>query len=215
MNTSPRWLDRLAHDLRGPLMPLQTAAHLLKTGQLDARRQWDLLDLIERQARHLGRMIDELGDWTCVDGGRLLGASQTQEAAMLLDAALGGIAPGTTPPSIIDDCHEASVLGDPARLVQLLRILVEYSSARGGGNPPSLRVQRAGDSLRIDVAGGPAPDAQQLANLLEEPQPEPFDQGLGLKLLIARAIAQAHGGMLTADADPAGKLQLRCTLPLA
>ena len=36
------WLDRLAHDLRGPLMPLQTAAYLLRSGHLEPERQQEL-----------------------------------------------------------------------------------------------------------------------------------------------------------------------------
>ena len=35
MNDRSRWFDRIAHDLRGPLSPLQTAAWLLKS---DAER---------------------------------------------------------------------------------------------------------------------------------------------------------------------------------
>ena len=48
-----RGLERLAHDLRGPLAPLQTAAYLLRNGQLDDTRQLELYDLIERQTRRL------------------------------------------------------------------------------------------------------------------------------------------------------------------
>ena len=33
------WLDRLAHDLRGPLAPLQTASYLLQRDDLDETRR--------------------------------------------------------------------------------------------------------------------------------------------------------------------------------
>ena len=39
------------------------------------------------------------------------------------------------------------------------------------------------------------------------------DGGLGLRLLIARAVAEAHGGSLSA-LDEDGHLMLRCELPL-
>ena len=70
--------------------------------------------------------------------------------------------------------------------------------------------------VRIDVIdAGATVDVAQLATLLEQPMPEPYDEGLGLRLLIARAIAEAHDGTLQADAAPGGGLRLRCELPLA
>ncbi len=59
----------------------------------------------------------------------------------------------------------------------------------------------------------PAPEGDALGALLEQRQAEPFDEGLGLRLLLAREIARAHGGTLSATADAAGKLRLACVLP--
>ena len=56
----PAWLDRLAHDLRGPLAPLQTASYLLQRDDLDPARRTELLVLLERQTQRLARMLDEL-----------------------------------------------------------------------------------------------------------------------------------------------------------
>jgi hypothetical protein len=64
------------------------------------------------------------------------------------------------------------------------------------------------------VLPGPAPAADALPALLEERQAEPFDEGLGLRLLLARRIALAHGGDLVA-AIAGDRLVLRCELPLA
>jgi signal transduction histidine kinase len=69
--------------------------------------------------------------------------------------------------------------------------------------------------VRIDVLdAGANTDSALLATLLEQPMPEPYDEGLGLRLLVARAIAEAHDGTLQADAAPGGGLRLRCELPL-
>jgi signal transduction histidine kinase len=214
MTTPVHWLDRLAHDLRGPLMPLQTAAHLLQSGQVDGERQQELFAVIERQTRRLVRMIDELGDWTRTSQQRLLGLRELCEPSLLLDyARVGSGAAGAA--AIVDDLADAAVVdGDPMRLTQMLRILIEYAAARGKA-PVSIALQTAGDRLRIDVRGaGAPPDPAQLAVLFEEPQADPYDEGLGLRLLIARAIAEAHGGSLIALAD-SNHLLLRCELPLA
>jgi len=217
MSASMPWLDRLAHDLRGPLTPLQTAAYLLKSGQLEPARQQELFEMIERQTKRLGRMIDEVSDWSRASQGRLLGAQDSYEPAMLLDFAVSSVVPGRRVlPVITDDSGEGRVHGDQLRLVQLLRTLVEYAAARTGGRPPTLHLWRDADALRIDVTDDAAtPDPAQLATLLDAPMPEPYDEGLGLRLLIARAIAEAHGGALAAEVAPEGGMQLRCTLPLA
>jgi signal transduction histidine kinase len=214
MTTPVHWLNRLAHDLRGPLMPLQTAAHLLRSGQVEGERQQELFAVIERQTRQLVRMIDELGDWTRSSQGILLGLRERCESSLLLDyARVGSGAAGAA--AVVDDLADAAVVhGDPMRLTQALRILIEYATARGKA-PVTIALQTVDDRLRIDVRdAGPSPDPAQLAVLLEEPQDEPYDEGLGLRLLIARAIAEAHGGSLIALAD-GNHLLLRCELPLA
>ncbi|MFL6592550.1 MAG: sensor histidine kinase [Luteimonas sp.] len=213
MIASLQWLDRLAHDLRGPLTPLQTAAYLLRSGQVTPDRQQELFALIERQTRQLGGMIDELGDWTRVAQDRLLGSLEPCEPALLLDYARANS--GTAGASAILEQHAEGVLvhGDPLRLTQLLRILLEYAGARG--EPPvSIVIRTEGGQLCIDLhVGAGALDPQQVAQLLEQPERDPYDQGLGLRLLIARSIAEAHRGSLTAGIED-GRLAFHCRLPL-
>ena len=208
-----RLLDRLAHDLRGPLTPLQTASYLLRSGQVEGEQQQELLAVIERQTRRLAQMIEELGDWSRIGQARLLGPFEPCDPALLLDYARTDI--NTSTLTIVDDADAAVINGDPVRLTQLLKILIEYANARGSARMPTVSLRIEGPSLRIDVRDiGPVPDQTELATLFEEPQPEPYDEGLGLRLLIACAIAQAHGGSLVAMADD-GHLLLRCELPLA
>lgn len=205
------WLDRLAHDLRGPLAPLQTASYLLQRDDLEPARRRELLAMVERQARRLGGMIDELNDWTRAAQQRLLGPREHCEPALLLDHALVGS--GLAGTAVDEDGSVAVVDCDPQRLTQLLRILLEYAGARG--TVPAVALRTGNGRILIEVrVPGPAPDAAQLATLLQQPQAEPFDEGLGLRLLVARAIARAHGGELEAVVED-NRLRLRCDLPLA
>ena len=212
MIASLQWLDRLAHDLRGPLTPLQTAAYLLRSGQVSPERQQELFALIERQTRQLGGMIDELGDWTRVAQDRLLGSIEPCEPALLLDYARANS--GSVGASAVLEQHAEGVLvdGDPVRLTQLLRTLLEYAGATG--EPPASIVMRAEDAqLCIDLhVGVGTADPEQVAQLFEQPEHDPYDHGLGLRLLIARAIAEAHHGSLTASIED-GRLVFHCRLP--
>lgn len=208
MNAPPEWLDRVAHDLRGPLMPLQTAAYLLRSGQLDATRQRELVDVIERQTRQLARMIDELGDWMRAAQQRLLGQREACVPALLLDYAATGA--GIAPPVVDDRSGGAEVQGDAQRLTQLLRTLLAYAEAQG--RPPRAEISRIGDRVRIDIIAARTADAPDPATLFERPLAHAFDGGLGLQLLLGRAIAEAHGGTLQA-LDDGDELRLRCELP--
>ena len=212
--TGLRGLERLAHDLRGPLAPLQTAAYLLRSGELDDARQQELYDLIERQTRRLGGMIDELDDWLRAGQDRLLGTTTLVEPVQLLEVAMTGAGcAGGEPADIDDDSLLAAVVGDQRRLVQLLRTLLEHAKAHAGGATPRVRVRSKDDRLSIDVLAADGTAGNESA-LLAQPLPHPGEDSLGLRLLVASAIARAHAGTLEATDDD-GRLCLRCTLPLA
>lgn len=210
-DASVPWLDRLAHDLRGPLSPLQTASYLLQRDDLDPARRQELLQMLERQSRRLARMLDELEDWARAGQDRLLGVNEPCEPALLVDYALVGAGLAGTP--VDDDGAIAVVDGDSRRLTQMLRTLLDFALARGGA--PALRLRSGAGRVAIEfVLPGPPPAEEALASMFEARQSEPFDEGLGLRLLIADRIARAHGGGLTASVVD-GRLLLRCELPLA
>ena len=210
MNDSISWLDRVAHDLRGPLMPLQTAAYLLRSGQLDAARQSELIDVIERQTRQLARMIDELGDWMRSSQERLLATREPCVMALLLDYATTG---AKVPPPHVEDASDGAIVdGDTQRLTQLLRILLSYASS--DNTTATVRLHCEDGRLQVDVLGAVAEGATPAETLFQAPQHAPFDGGLGLQLLLAQRIAEAHGGTLEA-CDVDGERRLRLSLPLA
>ena len=208
------WLDRLAHDLRGPLTSLQTAAYLLKNDPRGTNAQ-ELADIIVRQGQRLARMIEELDDWTRVEQQRLIDQRMRVELAPMLDLALTGVPGCAIEPDVSDDARTLAVDGDEARLTQLFRILLAQAQARDPG--AHLHVGRDGNAAVVTLSDrGPALSDEQLERLLTTSQHPAPDEGLGLRLLTAAAIAEAHGGALAARRPPSGEgLELRCTLPLA
>src|SRR3546814_3275445 len=72
----------------------------------------------------------ELDDWTRAGRGRLLGEREEVELALLLDYALVGS--GIRDARVDDDGNVALVAGDPQRLTQLLRTLLDFALSRGG-----------------------------------------------------------------------------------
>src|SRR5690606_38079015 len=78
------WMDRVAHDLRGPLAPMQTAVYLLREpGIADAQRD-ELLAVLERQIQRLGGMIDEFSDLGRAGTGQLLVRREAIDVELLV-----------------------------------------------------------------------------------------------------------------------------------
>lgn len=215
----PTWMGRLAHDLRNPLTPLMTAVYLLKNEQLPADKRTELLDLMERQGQRLGQMLDELDDSIRAGQGRLLGQRESCEAGVLLDLAFGDIRDAVViKVSATNAAAQAAVDGDLMRLQQMLRILVEHALTQVDADVLTVRLERFGDCVRIDIPlSSTGNDDGPTDALLREPRPDMGDTGLGLKLLLARSIAHAHGGHLSVHSSTPEHPDawLCCELPLS
>ena len=204
--------ERLVHDLKGPLSPLQTAAYLLRRPELAEERRVELAETIERQSRRMAGMIEELGDWVRSQEGRLVHRRRPVDVQLMLDLAVGGVPGCTTTPDIAPDLADAHVEGDETRLVQALSSLLAFAQWRAGASP-TLHARRDGARVAIEVSDtGDVPD--NAAALLTAPLAEPYDLGLGLRLVIADATIRAHGGAIEAHALAPG-LAFTVTLPLA
>ncbi|KGM54199.1 hypothetical protein N799_09985 [Lysobacter arseniciresistens ZS79] len=193
-----RFFDRLAHDLRGPLSPLQTAAYLLRRDDLEPERREELLRIIDRQTTRLSSMVQEVSDWMRARDARLVGRRDPVSVPMLLDLAEANLGSGVElePAPGLD---EVWVEADPQRLLQVLWTLADFLGTRA--SRVKLRVlPEAGDRVAFMMVADGARwnDEAERRSLFDAPQTIPFDEGLGMRLLVARAIAVAHGGTLDA-----------------
>lgn len=208
-------LERLAHDLRGPLSPLQTAAYLLRRDDVDAARQHELLEIIERQTARLSGMVQEVSDWMRARQSRLVDHREQVGVPMLVELACATAVPRVRL-DLPESLDHATVEGDTKRLVQMLSTLVGVMQARVGDGHVSVRAMQADEELRVVIE---APDAVwaegEREALFREAQAVPFDEGLGMRLLVARAIAQAHGGDLGVGESAPASARLDVRLPLS
>ena len=161
--TQRPWFDRLAHDLRSPLTSLQTAAYLMRSDPGGSNTK-ELADIVVRQAQRLGRMIEELDDWSRAEQGRLVDATETLDLDGALDMALAGV-----PGCMLEPTHAGSdatglvVRADGTRLPQLFRTMLEQVLSR---DAQSARVTIARDGGRAHITvmdDGPALAADEPA----------------------------------------------------
>lgn len=203
---------KLAHDLRGPLTPLQTAAWLLRN-EPSASSHLELADILDRQTRRLARLIDELSDWGCICGKRDPLPVRPVEVSYLIDVAVANIPGCQVQPVFTEEAMRFSLEGDQHHLGKMLHSILDYAVHRDPARNPRVSVSVISGDLQIRVCdSGLALHDSAREALLSQSLDKSFDDGLGLRLLIARKIAEAHGGSLSVEPSAEG-MCLLCVLP--
>lgn len=217
---SPSWMGKWAHDLRGPLSPIQSALFLLRHGGVDGAERDELFDLIDRQMRRITGMIDEIGDWVRADQGRLLTRRGSIDLAQMIEASRG-LGATAVEVEYVGEAETACVLGDASRMANLLSTFFWLVAAPAEVTDVSGRRNAAvveADEARVRMRGALNPAmlaGSAIETLFTEPQPAPLGDGLGLRLLIAGAIAQGHGGELGTQPRADGGIDVVLQLPRA
>ena len=186
-------------------------------------RRVALAEKVERAAKRMTRLIEDLLDVTRVDSGRLSVEPEAHEGDQLLSDALELLRPLADEKSIRIERWAAEGLG--MVLADRERVLQVFSNLGGNAikfTPKSGRVTLTADldgaMVRFAVADtGPG--------ILEENQARIFDrfwqarktdrQGAGLGLAIAKGIVEAHGGKIWVESEVGFGTTFFFTLPLA
>jgi signal transduction histidine kinase/ActR/RegA family two-component response regulator len=205
------FLAMLGHELRNPLAAIANAGRLLERVDAASPAARRALEVINRQAAHQGRLLDDLLDVARVVHGKIALERVAVDLAECARRALGAMsAAGKTGGHVLEAAlAPAWVNGDPARLEQMVVNLI--------GN--ALKFTPPGGTIRIETAraGGEAVlrvidegigiDAQLLPQVFElftqgDHTPGRGAGGLGVGLTLVRRVAELHGG--SADAQSAG-----------
>ncbi len=207
----------VAHELRTPLTNIRS---WLEAAQDDlAPTDAQLLTLLHEEAVQLQHIIDDLSDLAAADAGTLrVHPAPTVLRDLLAQVAEAHRAAADTAGVRLETATDGDPVlrADPVRLRQLLGNLVSNAIRY---TPPggSVTVRAHGSTITVrDTGVGISPD-----NL-----PKIFDRfwradtsrsratgGSGLGLPIARKLAEAHGGTLTADSTPGAGTTFTVRLP--
>lgn len=208
------FLAMLGHELRNPLAPITTALELLKlreSGGLPREYQ-----IIERQARHLSRLVDDLLDVTRITRGKIELRREVVDLKLVLSRALEdtGLLFAEQQHTLDVALPEESVwvYGDAVRLAQvfsnLLTNAAKYTDPEGH---VKVRLYASGAVSRVSVQDngtGISPDLlPRLFNSFEQGSAtiERSKGGLGIGLALVKNFVELHGGSVTVASDGVGK----------
>ena len=205
------FLAMLGHELRNPLAAIASATEILKrigttTGPAGQSRA-----VIERQVRHLKRLVDDLLDAARVKAGKV---TLNKKVVDLADAVAQAVAmvKGSDDHSIEVDVEPAGINVDPTRLEQILVNLL--------GN--AVKFTPTGRTIRVSVRAERDTAVLTVADegigISDEILPRIFDLffqgdrsaartegGLGIGLTLVKALTELHGGSVEARTGGPGR----------
>jgi two-component system, chemotaxis family, CheB/CheR fusion protein len=221
------FLAMLGHELRNPLTPIHNALQVLKRASLPAAEVERLHGVIERQASHLVRIVDDLLDVARITRGKIELRRRLVELKDVVRDALEVTMPLIEAKRQRIDVSPSDepllVDGDEVRLTQvfsnLLNNATKYTQAEGrieitsrrDGNVAIVSVRDNG----VGFAPGDLKHAFELFTQGEKPSGQ-GQSGIGVGLALARGLVELHGGEIEASSDGKGKgCEFEVRLPLA
>lgn len=219
-------LAMVAHELRGPLMPLQLAVDLIRRASADRIEVLRSVEMIDRQITQISRLAEDLMDAMRVERGALRVAKVPVDVVAVLAAPLTATALAaarrkqTFTVQIADKTLRVDC--DPVRLAQavnnLLHNALKYTLENGR---ITVKVFADRDVLVVSVKD----DGLGISDSLMPHIFELFAQasrtiaasagGLGVGLAVVKAVAEAHDGTVSAlSAGPGAGSEFTPRLPI-
>ncbi len=213
------FLAILAHELRNPLVPLRNAAQILKISPNDAEVSAKARDLVERQVRHMSRMVNDLLDAARAQHGQIKLQlercdlrSVVQRALEVLQTQFHGKQQQVR---VMMPEEPVEVDGDATRLDQIaMNLLSNANKYTASGGRIEVRLEK---DVLIDAApravlrirdNGQGIDADLLPRLFElfsqaDRSLAHSEGGLGIGLSLVRTLMELHGGTVSVHSDGA------------
>jgi signal transduction histidine kinase len=221
------FLAILAHEVRNPLAPLRNGLQILKMRSSADPTASQTVDMMDRQMRHLVRLVDDLLDLSRITRGKL----ELRRQKVLLTEIVGN-AVESSRAFIEANRHELAVDlrvknllvdGDPDRLVQVFsNLLVNSAKYTDAGGFITLALDCENSEAVVTVQdngiGIPPAALEQIFDMFcQVPTHEArATQGLGIGLSVVRTLVEMHGGSVRAFSEgPQKGSRFTVRLPIA
>jgi signal transduction histidine kinase/ActR/RegA family two-component response regulator len=221
------FLAMLAHELRNPLAPIVTSVQVLKHPSLGADQRRRQIEIVERQATQMSRLIEDLLDVSRVSRGRIELKRERLDLTSVLRAAI------ETSSSMMEARgHHLTVQlpegplvldADAVRLTQVFSNMLQNAAKYtdpGGRIDLTVRSEGAWAVVTVQDNGiGIPPELQPRIFDLFMQVPVSIDRaqgGLGIGLTLVKQLVQLHGGEVNVQSEGTGRgSRFTVRLPLA
>jgi signal transduction histidine kinase len=219
------FLATLSHELRTPLNAILGYANMIKSGAVASENQHRAIDTIERNARSLAKLVEDVLDVSRIISGKMRLHIQRINLGDVVRHATDAVLPAAEAKGVkvaltIDE-NLPVIQGDADRLQQIAWNLMSNAvkfTPRGG--QIDVNVSHAVAQIEIVVRDtGVGISRAFLPYLFER-----FRQGesgirrpggLGLGLSISKQLVELHGGNITAESEGEGRgATFRVTFPV-
>jgi PAS domain S-box-containing protein len=218
------FLATLAHELRNPLAPIRNAMRIISARADADANMGKAKEVVERQLKHMVRLIDDLMDVSRITRGRL----ELHRERIDLEVAVK-IAAETSQP-LMDVKHHALriqategviVQADVTRLAQVFANLLNNSAKYSPpGSEISIKIASEGRHAVVSVSdngvGIPASMLPRIFDMFVQLEQGGLREGLGIGLTLVKRLVELHGGIIEASSPGAGQgSTFKVFLPLA
>jgi two-component system, OmpR family, sensor kinase len=209
-----------SHELRTPVATIRGYAELYRSGGLEADgRLDDAMRRTEEEALRMGSLVDDLLHLARLDQGRPLDRAPVELGQLVEDAVRD--AQAVDPEGAITTSISApvTVLGDQARLHQVLANLLVNARVHAPGAPIEVTVREDGTDAVIEVGDeGPGMSTADAGRAFErfyraDASRSRHHGGSGLGLSIVDATVRAHGGTTEITSAPGAGTTVTVRLP--
>lgn len=202
------FLAILAHELRNPLQPLQTAVEVLEHDP-DKPVPARIRGIVQRQVHHITRLVDDLLDVARFTAGKLELRREPVSLAMVVEEAVtqcqAAIAARKHAISVTGSDQPVTVFGDPVRLIQVICNLLN-NAAKYTAPDGQLSVRWGTEDGRGVIAvtdngrGIPSEILPRVFDMfVQERVTSDGAGGLGLGLGLVKRLVELHGGTVRAS----------------
>ncbi len=201
------FVANVSHELRTPLASIKGYSEALLDDDTDRAREREFLEIIDRHATRMSRIIDDLLILSRLESSAVSLDSSTVDMADLIRSTIRGCIKGASDKSITIRANLPeslpSVMGDRDRLeqvvVNLLDNAIKYTPA---GGSVTISAEDLGGEVRVDVCdtgiGIPEDDISRIFERfyrVDKARSRAMG-GTGLGLAIVKHIIQGHNGRL-------------------